>query len=152
MKTRKAFTLIELLVVIAIIGILASIVLVSLRGATKKAKDARITSAVEQVRSIAEMINARDSSYAGLCSSNALNTSDSDYGGQLGSISNDVSGLGSSAVCHADDDNYCVYAQLLSTPSGNTEWYCVDSTGKAGSTTTDPSGTGYCDGTTFVCP
>jgi prepilin-type N-terminal cleavage/methylation domain-containing protein len=37
---KKGFTLIELLVVIAIIGILASVVLVSLSGATNKAKRA----------------------------------------------------------------------------------------------------------------
>lgn len=153
MKTRKAFTLIELLVVIAIIGILASIVLVSLRGATTMAKDARVTAAVEQVRSIAEVINARDASYSNLCSGTGLNTGDSDYGDQLTTINGDVTGLGSTVTCHASDNAYCVYATLLTKAGGTTtKYYCVDSTGKAGETTTDPSGVGYCDGTTFVCP
>ncbi|MDI6602916.1 MAG: type II secretion system protein [Patescibacteria group bacterium] len=52
MKNHKfltGFTLIELLVVIAMIGLLASIVLVSLKGAVEKAKVGKVTAEIGQI-------------------------------------------------------------------------------------------------------
>ncbi len=55
MKKEKGFTLIELLVVIAVIGMLSSIVLVSLGPARQKARDARRQSDIRQINLAMEM-------------------------------------------------------------------------------------------------
>jgi len=136
-KQKRGFTLIELLVVIGIIGIVASIVLVSLSGARNRAKDARIQGDLVQIRSIAELINEDKSSYTTLCGAdNTLNNTagDNSYITQLTTIENDINdqqpGAAVLLTCYVGGtpEVYCVEADLISSGVG---FYCVDSTGVA---------------------
>src|SRR3972149_3925712 len=63
MTRNKGFTLIELLVVIAIIGILASIIIVSLIGVRERARDARRKSDLRSMRTALELYYGKNKKY-----------------------------------------------------------------------------------------
>jgi len=116
----KGFTLIELLVVIAIIGILSSIVLVSVNSARNKAKDAAIKGNVEGTRVAAELFYDNGSTYAGVCTS-----------GDFARIGSAVQAQASTWACNASGvAGYCASGSL----TGGTTW-CADSNGYSGAKT-----------------
>lgn len=80
-KHKKGFTLIELLVVIAIIGLLASIVLVSLNTARVKARDTKRIADLKQVQLALEMAYDQNKAYPNVTTANAC--SNTDYTGNM---------------------------------------------------------------------
>ena len=156
MKTNRkgGFTLIELLVVIAIIGILSSIVLVSLNSARKKGSDTRVISDVNETRTQLES-DFTGSVYPDLYSTSATGgyltftiSGISTTGGagttttanaNLATLWGDAASQGGTMRVYVGTNgsggsgtsanvlNYAVYGQLVSNPG---QYFCIDSTGK----------------------
>jgi type II secretion system protein G len=61
----RGFTLIELLVVVSIIGMLASVVLVSLQGARNKARDIKLIAEVKELQKALELYRLDNGAYPG---------------------------------------------------------------------------------------
>ena len=155
-KHIRGFTLIELLVVIAIIGILASIVLVSLNSARNKGKDARVISDVQQTRLAIES-GYNGSFYSDLAQTAGTGAQTNVAGSLLASGPNNttLTTLATDATTQGATLTYRVtttatnvtsaYALYGSLPSqNNSKYFCIDSTGKANQNSATNN--------TIVCP
>jgi len=120
---KRGFTLIELLVVIAIIGIISSIVIISVRVARERAKDTRIKADMIQIRTAAEMYYSGpgNDSYLGF----SCTVTEPNMAELCADINSQLSG-NPTIVVKSDNTGYCAYKQLMST-----KYFCVDSIGRA---------------------
>ncbi|MCK4859832.1 MAG: type II secretion system protein [Candidatus Omnitrophica bacterium] len=110
-RKSKGFTLIELLVVISIIGILSSIVLISMGGAREKARDARRNSDIRQIGTALELYYTDIEAYAGASGSAAMPTAISTYMAEVPKDPKSAASYGWHSNT-ADTDKFCTWATL----------------------------------------
>ncbi len=140
----RGFTLIELLVVIAIIGILASVVLVSLGSARGKSKEAAVQEQMAGLRAQMELFASSNSgSYSGGCaaaasSNGALGILTGAAGSNIIASQNatpvtaaGIAGAFGATTCHDSATVWAAETPFTGSATGASVMWCVDSTGKS---------------------
>ena len=146
-KKSRGFTLIELLVVIAIIGILATIVLVSLNTARAKARDTKRLGDLRQVALAMEMYYDDNAKYPGGsetsgCDDWAAMKTAIETGGYMTVVPSDPINSGTNVyTLESNEQSYILRAQLENT---NNPAFDVDVDGVVMSCNCDDASNYYC--------
>ena len=162
MNKNRGFTLIELLVVIAIIGVLASVVLISLRSANRKGADAAIKKGLTTISSKSGIFFIDHGSFAYFCRY-GYNGSvypvvlDAAKNAKLnGVVVNGSSiplGMSTSldtATCNTSNNSWAIEVPMNNKNvggSGKSAMFCVDSSGFQGYTSSSMGSAGV-----YSCP
>jgi len=150
-KKAMRFLIVGLVLpIIYIIGILASTALVSVssfHGATKKAQDSRIVSAIAQARTVMVYVYSMENSYE------SFNCAHRDMKELCEEIKYSNPNREEPTIKQGKN-GACIYSKLNAKKD---YWYCADSSGKVGFIDSSgskpaPGDPGFCDGNTFICP
>lgn len=140
MKNRQGFTLIEMLVVIAVIGIISTVALTALGPSRNRAKDTRIISNMQQIRTLAETIY--DGDYGAVPTGAPLGQNP---GGLFEVNRADIEAqTGTNTLTVTAGVNGVSYAAFSRLVSDLNRFYCVDSDGFAGEVSPAPVNAGSC--------
>lgn len=128
-NNRKGFTLVELLVVVAIIGILAGAILLNLSKEAEKAKDARIKSSMNQIKTRVESMRVENIDLLYPSKATFDNPAKDD---QIHKMRTEIGKQGGTLVYYSDatggEDNaskWCAHSNL----NQDGVFFCVDSSG-----------------------
>jgi prepilin-type N-terminal cleavage/methylation domain-containing protein len=111
---KRGFTLIEIMIAIAIIGLLSSIILVSFKNTKDSARDSRIITSLDQIRSIVQIFYAKENTYENIEGDSYfifLKKDIEDLSGEEPVVHTGRNGIG-----------YCFYTKLH-----NGDYCCIDS-------------------------
>jgi len=128
---KRGLTLIELLVVIAIIGLLSSFFFVNLSKARARARDARIFTAMDQIRTRATIIYYEEQSYAKVgCTKVEDPCTCKDPVKEIEILCTDIvrNALPGTVDFNVGGQEYCIKAQL----KGSKKFWCIDNSLNSG--------------------
>ena len=129
-RFASGFTFLEFMFVLTLVGILSSIVFISLNGAREKAQDSKVKGQLSGLRGAAEVYYENTRHYdiepTESCSSEFFSDSDS---GMAEFTNPNNYPPGTNLICRSEEEAYAVSAVLPGT-GGATSW-CVDSMGNS---------------------
>ena len=108
-KAKKGFTLIELLIVIAIIGLLATLAIVSLTTAQRKARDTKRIADIKQLQNAVELYYSETAAYPVIAVGNTWATFGTLIASYITNVPIDPDNTGTSVYTYAPNDDVTEY-------------------------------------------